>query len=201
MRAAAKVADKATARAIKKYSEGLVTDEDDLTGVLIGRLDAAFDGQVGALTWSSSIVRHRRGVAAQEKRIGADMIIHVSLMTPLQNYSKAVLVQAKRHEPAGQMTRNDQAELQKQCGKMLEISPASFVFNYAQRGMRCGSASKIKGSSNRDLYDACNWTSYRFFLELFRSPIGDPKLTSAYVSDLPVPLILELSAEGDIHSE
>jgi hypothetical protein len=44
----------------------------------------------------------------------------------------------------------------------------------------------------------CNWTSYRFFLELFRSPIGDPNLTSALVRDLPVPTVIALKGSGDL---
>lgn len=65
---AAHTADRAVSAAMLKYSNGLVTDEDDITGVLIGQLDAAFDDEIGGITWSSSILRHRKGVAAQEKK-------------------------------------------------------------------------------------------------------------------------------------
>lgn len=201
MRLAAKAADRAVIRAMRKYSHGLVTDEDDLTGVLIGNLDAEFDKSIGGVQWSSSILRHRKGVAAEEGLIGADIIIHVALKTPIQTYSKAVLIQAKRHQPGILMGKTEQTDLVDQCKKMLAVTPASFVFNYATNDMRCGSASKISGSTNRDLYEACSWTSYRFFLELFRSPIGDPRLTSALVKDLPVPLVLNLTAKGDLVKE
>ncbi|PZM08419.1 hypothetical protein [Rhizobium tubonense] len=201
MREAAKSADKAAQRAMLKYANGLVTDEDDLTGVLIGNLDATFDKSIAGLQWSSSILRHRKGSAAEESRIGADMVIHVSLSTPIQKYSKAVLIQAKRHEPNFKMSTKDHNDLVQQCGKMLGVTPASFVFDYTKNDMRVASASKIQGSSNRDLYRACNWTSYRFFWELFRSPIGDPNLTSAKVSDLPVPNILKLTVTGDVNED
>jgi hypothetical protein len=124
--------------------------------VLVGRLDAAFDGQIGGIQWSSSILRHRKGVAAEEQRIGADMIIHVALKTPIQSYSKAVLVQAKRHEPGDLMSTEEQKALVGQCRKMLKISPAAFVFDYAKSDMRCESASKIVGSTNKNLHAACN---------------------------------------------
>ncbi|WP_206100131.1 hypothetical protein [Rhizobium leguminosarum] len=201
MKLAAKAADEAVGRAMAKYGRGQVTDEDDLTGVLIGNLDAAFDANIGGVQWSSSILRHRKGVASEESRIGADMIIHVAVRSRIQAYSKAVLIQAKRHQPGSLMAKAEQADLVKQCDKMLAVTAASFVFDYTTGDMRCGSASKISGSTNRDLYDACNWTSYRFFLELFRSPIGDPRLSSALVADLPVPVVLKLSAEGDISGE
>ena len=189
-----------------KYRDGLVTDEDDLTGILVGSLDAEFSakdvrGVGGDLQWSSSILRHRSGVAAEEKRIGADMIIHVRVDTPIQTYSKAVLVQAKRHEPGEQMSTKQRTELLRQCKKMLAITPAAFVFDYAKGEMRCASATKIAGSANSDLYDSCNWTAYRFFLELFRCPIGDPKITSARATDLPVPIVLKLEGTGDVTQE
>lgn len=205
MRTAAHSADEAVWRAMSKYRDGFVTDEDDLTGVLIGSLDAEFSEKsisgVGGLQWSSSILRHRKGVAAEEKRIGADMIIHVRVDTPIQKYSKAVLVQAKRHEPGDQMSAKERNELLGQCKKMLAVTPAAFVFDYAQGGMRCASATKIFGSANDDLFAACNWTAYRFFLELFRCPIGDPRITSAKAADLPVPIVLKLVGKGDVTRE
>ena len=205
MRVAAHSAEQAVRRAMAKYRDGLVTDEDDLTGVLVGNLDAEFSANsasgFGGLQWSSSILRHRKGVAAEEKRIGADMIIHVRVDTPIQTYSKAVLIQAKRHEPGVDMSAKEQKDLLKQCNKMLKVSPAAFVFDYAKGEMRCASASKIAGSANKDLHAACNWTAYRFFLELFRCPIGDPRITSAKAADLPVPIVLNLAGTGELTQE
>lgn len=205
MRLAAHTAERAVSRAMAKYRAGLVTDEDDLTGVLIGNLDSEFSSgrltEIGGLKWSSSILRHRKGIAAEEKRIGADMIIHVKVDTPIQTYSKAVLVQAKRHEPGDQMNQKEQKELLQQCKKMLDVTPAAFVFDYSTEKMRCASATKIAGSANKDLYAACNWTSYRFFLELFRCPIGDPRITSAKAAELQVPVVLNIKGVGEINQE
>lgn len=198
MREAADVADSAVRLAMKAYSLRLVTDEDDLTARLTGNLEMALSGQIGGLKWSASTVRHRRGRAAEEKLVGADMIIHVSLNTPTQKYSKGVLIQAKRVEPTKLLSNQGKAELDAQCDKMLEISPAAFVFNYAKSGMRVGSASRIRGASERNLHGQCSWTPKRFFLELFRCPTGDPRLSSALVADLPVPNVVKISAEGDL---
>ena len=68
-RTAARAAEAATSAAMEKYRHGHVTDEDDLTGILIGRLDSAFDHRndsknYGDIEWSSTILRHRRGIAA-----------------------------------------------------------------------------------------------------------------------------------------
>lgn len=184
---AAHAADRAVSAAMLKYSNGLVTDEDDITGALIGRLDAAFDDKIGDITWSSSILRHRKGIAAQEKKAGADMLFHVSINTPQLTYSKGVLIQSKRINKGIAMTVDGHNELLSQCDKMLNITPASFIFNYTKSEMRCASATKIAGASSRVLYDSCNLTSYRFFLELFRCTTGDPKITSAKFDDLQIP--------------
>jgi hypothetical protein len=45
IRQAAKRADRAVNRAMAKYARSLVTDEDDLTGVLVGNLDSELEGQ------------------------------------------------------------------------------------------------------------------------------------------------------------
>jgi hypothetical protein len=195
---AAHVADEAVTAAMNKYKHGGVIDEDDLTGVVVGQLDSALTGRIGGLNWETTIVRHRRGIAAEESRIGADLVIHVSLDTPTQSYSKGVLIQAKRVEPDDQMTLHEHTTLRQQCERMLDITPEAFVFDYAKGAMRAGSATRIVGSRRLDLFHVCGWTSYRFFLELFRCPVGDPKITSAQVADLPVPYALKISATGEL---
>ncbi|MDH6166271.1 hypothetical protein M2282_001412 [Variovorax boronicumulans] len=185
-RKAARAADRSVKAAMQKYADGLVADEDDITGALIGRLDSAFDGKIGGITWSSSILRHRKGGAAQEKKAGADMLFHVSINTPQLTYSKGVLIQSKRVDEDAQMTSAGHKELIKQCNKMLDITPASFVFNYTKSGVRCASATRVAGTSSRTLNDSCNLTSYRFFLELFRCTTGDRSITSAKFDDLQI---------------
>lgn len=186
-RQAAHAADRAVSAAMGKYDYGHVTDEDDITGVLIGRLDAAFDENIDGINWSSSVLRHRKGVAAQEKKAGADMMIHVSIKTPQLTYSKGVLIQSKRVDEGVEMTVGSHKELLGQCEKMLNITPDSFVFNYTKSGMRCASANRIAGASSRILNDSCNLTPYRFFLELFRCTTGDRRINSAKFDDLQIP--------------
>jgi hypothetical protein len=108
-----------------------------------------------------------------------------------------VLVQAKRFEPDERMSEQEHANLVEQCTKMLNISAAAFVFDYAKSGMRVASATRVEGAASRDLHAICNWTSYRFFLELFRCPIGDPQITSALIKELPIPNALDLKAFGE----
>jgi hypothetical protein len=169
--------------------------ERGITHGLAVLLRHALQGQIEDLSWSSHVLRDTSGAGAEETRVGADLLIHVRLKTPELTYSKGVLIQAKRVEPEQRMSRSDHDELVDQCTKMLAITPSSFVFDYAYGGMRCGPASAIASSNNRELYEQCVWTPYRFFLELFRCPIGDPRITSAKVDDLPVPNKLVTAAQ------
>jgi hypothetical protein len=192
--AAAKQADEGVQLAMDAYKDAHVVHEDDLTGALVGALKAKLTGQIGGIEWSCSILKHRRGSAAEERRIGADLLIHVSVDTAGLRYSKGVLVQAKRIEFGSLMSPSGQKVLVEQCRKMLAISSHAFVFDYLRGAMRCGAATRIQGSKNRHLYDECSWTSYRFFLELFRCPVGDPNITSARATEIEVPRALFIKA-------
>ena len=198
MQQAAVVADGAVSETIWKYAHQGVTDEPEITAYLISQLDAAFRKRIAGLQWTSSVVRNGSGSAAEEKRIGADMLLHVTVETPGIQYSKGVLVQAKRFEPGAHMSTLLSNELRLQCRRMLADTPAAFVFNYTRHEMRCGSALRFAGSTDRRVHQQCIWTSYRFFLELFRCMVGDPRVTSARVDDLPAPYVIHLVARGDI---
>jgi hypothetical protein len=197
IRAAARRAQAAVDRTIEKYASGFVTDEDDMSGVLAGNLDAELQGKIAGLTWTTSIVRHRRGIAAEEKAIGADLVIHMRLNTRQRSYSKGVLIQAKRYDYNELITPAKHKDVSDDCSKMLAITASAFIFNYGRNELRCGSASRIRGTVGLPLHRECEWTSYRFFLELFRCPIGDVNITSAKVSDLPAPNIVKFVASDE----
>ena len=97
---------------------------------------------------------------------------HLSICISLK-LLREKLVRAKRIGPGVAMSPKPHAELVGQCDTTLSHSAASFVFAYDPHGLRAGSATKIAGAADRTLYDRCSWTAYRFFLQLFRCPIGD----------------------------
>jgi hypothetical protein len=200
---AAKEADSAVSYTMERYKRGLIHDEDDITGFLLGSLQMRLDhSAIDGVTLTASILRHRSGVAAQERRYGADMLLHVKMETSTQTFSKGVLVQAKRSEASDYWSPTARSELIDQCNRMLVVTPAAFVFNYRVNDMRCGAATRVAGASPpQSLSYVCGWTSYRFFLEFFRCPIGDPRITSARIDDLAVPLALEIGISGDIALE
>ena len=202
-KAAAKHAESAVKITVDNFKRKYVYDEDDVTGFLVGSLQTTFHGtRVGGVTLNASVFRHRRGTAAEETRFGADILIHVTMDTPTQKYSKGVLVQAKKSEPDDNWSQRTRNALIDQCNKMLAVTSAAFVFNYSEKGIRCGAATRVAGASNAfSIPYLCGWSAYRFFLELFRCPIGDPRISSARVGDLPepnIPFVVELSLKGEL---
>lgn len=197
MRDVARHVDEIVGDVMDNLRTGRVKHEDDLTGVLVGSLSTGLKGfKSEGLVWDSAILTHRK--SGEEKRFGADLLIHVSLQTNTQTYSKGVLVQAKRIGPNRRMTKKHHDDLRDQCEKMQKISASSFVFAYDESGMRCASASKIGGSVNPTIYNECNWTSFRFFWELFRCPVGDSNITSASVEKLAPANAISITGKGQL---
>jgi hypothetical protein len=133
-REAPHAADKALSKAIEPLRYGRKVDADDLTGILVGRVSAALDGEIGGLTWNCSILRHRRGHASEEKKYGADLLMHVTMDTPSQAYSKGVLVQAKKIGPYQNMLASEKRELNEQCRKCQQLL-RQFLFFTTMMGM------------------------------------------------------------------
>jgi hypothetical protein len=181
--------------AMEKLSKGRIKHEDDLTGSLAQAIEDQVNGvQTGGVKWDYSVLTHRR--SGEEGVYGADLLIHVGLKTENYSYSKGVLVQSKRTGPSQKLDSDDFAELKGQCNKMIRYSPSSFVFSYDPQGLRVAAATKISGSNDRDLYDQSDWTAYRFFLEVFRCPIGDPRISSANVDDLRPRYAFSIEGQG-----
>lgn len=202
MKEAAHAAEEAVQSTISKYAwDRGITDEPEISSYFISQLDSQFKRQIGGLNWKSTILRNGKGVAAEEKRVGADILLHVSLKTPTQTYSKGVLIQSKRSEPYAGVPQGELNKLRKQCLDMLSHTPAAFVLNYAAGSIRCGPATRFAGTAIKDIHRQCTWTSYRFFLELFRCPVGDPRITSSQVAELPVPRVIHLKGSGEFSVE
>jgi hypothetical protein len=156
-------------------------------------LDAELDGRIGRLKWNCTILDHSSGRSAEEWEFGADLLIHVQFNGQHLHYDKGVLVQAKKLEIDELIGRREHERLKEQCEHMLEHTSESFVWIYSKAGMRCAPARSIEGSPDRDLNDLAVWTSYRFFWELFRCPIGDDQIVSPYPEDLRPRFIAEIA--------
>ena len=156
----------------------------------------------GGITWKARTLRTGRGVAAQEKRHGADLMGILDLSLPDYRATKGFLAQAKRAEPGQRFSKPDWDRLRSQCETMLLRTPASFVWVYSKsRGIRIFSASSVLGLESRRIFDLYSRGVSSFFENHIECFIGDRRLNSTDVemlevlAELPVERILELSAK------
>lgn len=184
MREAAHVAERATKTAMREMAKGNVWDEDDVTGVLVGELNASLRGQIGGFTWDAKILRHRKGRAAQEQALGADILIQIRTKGIGRDYKKGVLIQSKKVEREAELSKSELKRLQEQCDVMLSHTPESYVFDYSSTGLRCTSANKISGTDARNLYEHCEITPFRFFFDFFRCTSGDRDVSVKLVDEV-----------------
>ncbi len=197
-RKAAVRAERGLKRAIGSLERRLVKREDDLSGVLKGNLDAELEGRVGRLTWDCAILDHSSGKSAQEKKYGADILIHIRFDGQGLHYDKGVLIQAKKLEVGTLIDVGDLLRLRTQCETMLNFSQEAFVLIYSTTGVRCDTAQHIVdiGSLNlvdqRDLNNHAPFTSRDFFFDLFRCEHGDHGIKSPYAVDLRPRAVVEI---------
>jgi len=196
MKEAAHVAAKATKAAMREMAKGNVTDEDDVTGVLIGELNAVLRGNIDGFKWSAKILRHRKGIAAEEKTVGADILLHISTRGIGREYDKGVLIQSKKLNRGELLSRSELERLQEQCEDMLSHSPASFVFDYSASEVRATSANKIRKTDARDLYANCELTAFRFFFDFFRCTTGDRDVNVGMVENIMAALGRDIKEGG-----
>ena len=156
---------------------------------------------VGGVDWKAYPLRTGRGVAAEEKRHGADLMGVLDIALTDYRAKKGFLVQAKRAEPRRSFPQREWNRLIDQCEKMIERTPDSFVFVYSHsRGIRVIPANAVLGLKSRNIFDLYHHSIRQFFIDHLECYIGDPRLDSPYIqtldalADLPVEHVLHLTA-------
>ena len=156
----------------------------------------------GGIVWKARTLRTGRGVAAEEKRHGADLMGILDLALPDYSATKGFLAQAKKAEPGQRFSKRDWGRLRSQCEKMLLRTPASFVWVYSRsEGIRIFSANSVLGLESRCIFDLYSRSVSSFFENHIECFIGDRRLDSTNIETLdalarlPVERILELSAK------
>src|SRR5262245_27415390 len=115
-----------------------VGDEDDISSQLCGRLKQATDGFVDSAGRRYQKVRIKarhmtsRASGAEERRIGADIVMVLDVDLPDQRLTKGLLVQAKVLPEGQVMAPRAWEDLKRQCQRMLTRTPSAFVFMYGK---------------------------------------------------------------------
>ena len=156
----------------------------------------------GGIAWKARTLRTGRGIAAEEKRHGADLMGILDLALPDYRATKGFLAQAKRAEPSQRFSKPDWDRLRLQCETMLRRTPDSFVWVYSKsKGIRIFSANSVLGLESRSIFDLYSRGVSSFFENHIECFIGDGRLDSTNIEtldaldELPVERIFELSAK------
>lgn len=199
---------KATSSAEASYRNGDAPYEVDITGRLLGALEARLDKrEIKGIHWRAKQFKTGRGSGAEEKRTGADFMGFLDLQVDQLTVQKGFLAQAKRVEPNQPISDWDRAV--EQLEKMLAISPASFLFAYSKaKGIKIFPAIEVVGLKSKDVFDLYDQTFRTFFENYLKCFIGDRQLTvpniegflsdaSDRTADVPAAQLLIVSGKRD----
>lgn len=150
------------------------------------------------INWTARSLRTGSGIAAEEKRHGADLMGIVDIDIPQFRVVKGFLAQAKRAEP-GRVFK-DWDRLQAQCETMLLRTPDSFVWVYSKaKGIRIFPAVAVSTLKSKDIFDLYSRSVSSFFESHIECFIGDGRLNSTKIetldvlAEIPIENVLELS--------
>lgn len=197
------IEDRVKSRQLIAYEEYPLVEEMPDLNRLLSETKREFARQpLGGIAWKARTLRTGRGIAAEEKHHGADLMGILDLALPDYRATKGFLAQAKRAEFRQRFSKSDWDRLRSQCETMLLRTPDSFVWVYSKsRGIRVFSASSVLGLESRRIFDLYSRSVSSFFESHIECFIGDRRLDSTNVetldtlAELPVKRVLELSAK------
>ncbi len=184
VRDAASVVEAAANRALEALRDGRVEQEPQFTDRLLGRVEESMEGyEHKGVSWRAKTLTDR-GRNSQEKSYGADFFGVVNIKLPGLSISKGFLAQAKLIGPGEAMGTRDYERMQGQCEDMLRLSPDSFVFLYAESGIRIVPAITIASCDRINPHELYTRSVGRFFEEHFSCFIGDRSISTLNIEVL-----------------
>lgn len=185
------------------YQGGLVSEEVKITSQLLGAIrERLRNKSINGVKWSAYELRGSRGVSAEERRHGADLLGVLDIAIEDFEVKKGFLAQAKKAEPGTDL--KDWDRLVEQSEVMLDRTPDAFILVYSQqRGIRVFPANAVVGSGSKDIFDLYDRSLGRFFEEHIQCFIGDHNLNSPSVetldvlADMPIRRVLKLEARAE----
>jgi hypothetical protein len=171
---------------LERYEKDLIADEEDFTSQMLGAIQQEVNSfEDEEIRWTAKTLKHRRGKAAEEKKIGADFLGVLDIDIPGYKVKKGFLAQAKRAEPDEPLSKDQWERLCVQCRKMLKISPASFVIVYSKKkGIILVPAEVILRTQNTELFKVHAKKMQRFFENHIQCFIGDTSINDININPL-----------------
>jgi hypothetical protein len=180
-----RLVDKAAEQTLARCREGTRTEEPEITSTFMTLVESELNGRNLGGVRVTTIIYKSRSRGQGEKLVGADFANLLDIRFQDFRVQKAFLGQAKRipggRDPDRQLLSD--RNLEAQCRKMLDITPASFVFVYTQ--------DEVTVVPAVDVYSLLNCTRPRptvmlhrkkvgsFYAEFFKTFIGDHRIVQA----------------------
>jgi hypothetical protein len=160
----------------QQLRENRIQAEDAFTSRLIDRIAQRFNRRrLAGIEWNA-IETIAQGPDAQERATGADLLGVLQVELPTVRVAKGFLAQAKL------VSQGRLGELDRQCEAMLDFTPASYVWLYAEAGVYTAPALGVAaGASVSDLHVK---TLGDFFADHFKCWIGDRRFAAANRAEL-----------------
>lgn len=176
---------KAERQTLDALRDGRVQQEPAVTDRLLGVMEHVLNGQsIGGVVWTAKTLTDR-GKGSQESKFGADFLAVFRVSLPDFNVTKGFLGQAKLVEPGQSFSAAEADVLKSQCKKMLDHSPASFVFVYSQQsGIMVVPAGELVAARNCNPLELTALPLGKFYEQHFECFIGDHSIRSADPSGL-----------------
>lgn len=190
----AAIVEQAINYACQALADRRVEHEPPFTDRMLAAIERELDGRrLRGIVWHAKTLTSQ-GQGSQEKRFGADFVGVLSVDLPESQVRKGFLAQAKRIEEDAALTTAEFARLKEQCEEMLNTTPASFVFLYAETGVRVVPALSIVAVpaggrfSPDELYSR---SASSFFEAHFECFVGDRAIATVGDSMMDLPAIMD----------
>lgn len=170
--AAAHLADAANGT-VDALVEGRVEQEPAFTDRMLGRIETAMEGYVTkGVRWTAKTLTDRGG-SSQEREFGADFAGVLNIDLEDFKVSKGFLAQAKLVEPRVFVPARELERMVIQCERMLEHTPAAFLFLYSAQGISVVPAISVVSATFLNPHELYPRSMSRFYEEHFECFIGD----------------------------
>lgn len=191
--------------AFEAYLEGEASEEPQVTDRILGAIGDRVRGyRSKGIVWKARTLRTGRGIAAEEKRHGADILGVLDIDIEGYKTKKGFLAQAKKAEASQPFGKAEWGRLREQCEVMLSRTADAFVFVYSkERGIRIFPANSVLGLSSTNIFHLYDRSVASFFEVHIECFVGDPRLGSTDIATLDalaefqVERVLELSARAE----
>jgi hypothetical protein len=165
-----------------------IADEDDFTSRLAQNIERSLDDRLIGGVYFTAFTKKLtwRGPKAEERALGADLMLVLRMKADAFDVSKGYLVQAKMNAGSlSEISVDEPQRLSNQIDAMLKVTSDSYVWAYSDEGIAVARAGSFQAALSARLekeFEPLAFTT--FFRAALRSHTGDYKFKARSPTDL-----------------